>query len=55
LPPIEKVAGIVLEDENIVDFGLVPNTARKTEEYQKEIGKEISCIDLDVVSMACLA
>lgn len=27
LPPIEKVAGIVFENENIVDLGLMPNTA----------------------------
>jgi hypothetical protein len=31
LPPVEEVAGIVLEDENIIDLGRVPNTARKTE------------------------
>jgi hypothetical protein len=32
LPPIEKMAGIIFEDENIVDLSLMPNTTCETEE-----------------------
>ena len=30
LPPIQIVAGIILEDENVIDFGLVPHSTDQT-------------------------
>jgi hypothetical protein len=32
LPPVEKMAGIIFENENIIDLGLMPDTTCETEE-----------------------
>jgi hypothetical protein len=46
LPPIQMVAGIIFENENVVDLVLVPNTTRQTKQEKKEVDKEITGVDL---------
>jgi 3D (Asp-Asp-Asp) domain-containing protein len=51
LPPVEVVAGIVLEDENVVDLGFVPHTTRQAEEEKEKVDKKVAAVDLRVISL----
>jgi hypothetical protein len=55
LPPIEKMAGIIFENENIIDLGIVPDTTCKTEKKKEKVCEKITCIDLRAVSTARLS
>ena len=46
LPPVEMVAGIVLEDENVVDLCFVPHATRQAEEEKEKTDKKVAAVDL---------
>jgi hypothetical protein len=52
LPPVQVVAGIILEDENVVDLGLVPHAARQTKEEKKEIHEKVSAVYLRMLALS---
>jgi hypothetical protein len=41
------VAGIIFENENVVDLVLVPHATCQTEQEQKKVNEEISGVELD--------
>jgi hypothetical protein len=49
------MAGIIFENENIIDLGIVPDTTCKTEEKKEKVCEKITCIDLRAVSTARLS
>jgi hypothetical protein len=46
LPPVEEMAGIVFEDENVIDLGLVPDATCQAEEEEKKVGQKVAGIYL---------
>ena len=51
MPPVEVVAGIIFEDENIIDLGLMPYAASQAEYKKEHVGEEVSSIDLRTISL----
>lgn len=51
LPPVQKVAGIILENENIINFVFVPDSAHQTEQKQKSVHEEVTSIYLLAISL----
>ena len=46
LPPVQVVAGIIFEDENVIDLVLVPDPTRHAEQEKKKVDQEVSSVDL---------
>jgi hypothetical protein len=46
LPPVQVMAGIIFEDEDVVDFVLVPGSTRQSEQEKKEIDEEVTSVYL---------
>lgn len=46
LPPIQEVTGIIFENEDKVNFRVMPHSASKREEQNKKIGEEVTSVNL---------
>jgi hypothetical protein len=46
LPPIQVVAGIVLEYKNVIDSARKPDAAIQAEQKKQEVHEEVPCIYL---------
>jgi hypothetical protein len=54
LPPVQVVAGIIFENEDIVYLVFVPNTAGQTKQEKKEVDKEVTSVELLLLEMSDL-
>lgn len=50
LSPVQVMSGIIFEDENIINLGLVPNTTGQAEKKKKQVNQKVSGIELHTVS-----